>query len=41
MVNQRHPDAIIVSGDIGETPEAWKHAREPEQGESAGVLRSR
>ena len=28
MVNQRHPDAVIVSGDIGETPEAWKQARE-------------
>ena len=28
MVNQRHPDAVIVSGDIGENPEAWKEARE-------------
>ncbi len=27
MVNQRHPDAVIVSGDIGENPEAWKEAR--------------
>lgn len=28
MVNQRHPDAVIVSGDIGENPEAWREARE-------------
>ena len=27
MVNQRHPDAVIVSGDIGENQEAWKEAR--------------
>jgi len=28
MVNLRNPDAIIVSGDIGENVEAWKEARE-------------
>ena len=28
MVNQHPPDAVIVSGDIGETPQAWKEARE-------------
>ncbi len=28
MVNQRNPDAVIVSGDIGENPKAWKKARE-------------
>ena len=27
MVNQRHPDAVIVSGDIGENPQAWDEAR--------------
>jgi 3',5'-cyclic AMP phosphodiesterase CpdA len=27
LVNERHPDAVIVSGDIGETPEAWQDAR--------------
>lgn len=27
MVNQRHPDAVIVSGDIGENPDAWQQAR--------------
>lgn len=26
-VNERHPDAVIVSGDIGETPQAWQEAR--------------
>jgi DNA repair exonuclease SbcCD nuclease subunit len=28
MVNQRHPDAVIVSGDIGENPQAWRQAQE-------------
>jgi len=28
MINARHPDAVILSGDIGETPEAWERARE-------------
>ncbi len=27
MINDRHPDAVIVSGDIGENPEAWEKAR--------------
>ena len=28
QVNQRHPDAVIVTGDIGERPEAWQEAKE-------------
>ncbi len=28
MVNRRHPDVIIVSGDIGENPQAWQEARD-------------
>lgn len=28
MVNARHPDAVILSGDMGETPAAWDRARE-------------
>lgn len=28
MVNARRPDAVIVSGDIGENPKAWDDARE-------------
>src|SRR5690348_13295273 len=28
MINQRHPDAVILSGDIGENPEAWQQARD-------------
>jgi DNA repair exonuclease SbcCD nuclease subunit len=28
MVSQRNPDAVVVSGDIGENPDAWKQARE-------------
>src|SRR5437868_11780896 len=27
MVNQRRPDAVVLSGDIGENPEAWEQAR--------------
>lgn len=27
MVNERNPDAVIVSGDIGETPETWEKAK--------------
>src|SRR5205814_10600830 len=27
MENDRHPDAVLVTGDIGETPEAWAEAR--------------
>jgi DNA repair exonuclease SbcCD nuclease subunit len=28
MVNQRHPDAVIVTGDIGENPQGWQQARQ-------------
>lgn len=27
MVNQRRPDAVILSGDIGENPQAWQQAK--------------
>jgi predicted phosphodiesterase len=27
MINDRHPDAVILSGDIGENPQAWEEAR--------------
>ncbi|HJT72026.1 MAG TPA: metallophosphoesterase [Terriglobales bacterium] len=27
MINDRHPDAVILSGDIGENPGAWEDAR--------------
>src|SRR6476660_8703194 len=27
MINDRHPDAVILSGDIGENPRAWEDAR--------------
>ena len=27
MINARHPDAVILSGDIGENPKAWETAR--------------
>src|SRR5215469_7822727 len=27
MINARRPDAVILSGDIGENPEAWDKAR--------------
>lgn len=27
MINDRHPDAVILSGDIGETPKDWEIAR--------------
>ena len=27
MINERHPDAVILSGDIGENPQAWEQAR--------------
>jgi DNA repair exonuclease SbcCD nuclease subunit len=27
MINERHPDAVILSGDIGENPKAWEEAR--------------
>ena len=28
MVNARHPDAVIISGDIGENPQEWQRARQ-------------
>ena len=28
LIHERHPDAVIVSGDIGETPEGWQQARQ-------------
>src|SRR4051812_24594291 len=27
MVNARHPDAVILSGDIGENPQDWEEAQ--------------
>lgn len=27
MINQRRPDVVILSGDIGENPQAWQQAR--------------
>jgi predicted MPP superfamily phosphohydrolase len=27
MINQMHPDAVILSGDIGEKPQDWDEAR--------------
>jgi DNA repair exonuclease SbcCD nuclease subunit len=27
MINRRNPDAVILSGDIGENPDAWEQAR--------------
>lgn len=27
MINDRHPDAVILSGDIGENPDEWEKAR--------------
>jgi 3',5'-cyclic AMP phosphodiesterase CpdA len=28
MVNARHPDAVVLSGDIGENPQEWERARQ-------------
>ena len=28
MVNARHPDAVVLSGDIGENPDEWQRARQ-------------
>ena len=28
MINDRHPDAVVLSGDIGENPQQWQQARE-------------
>ena len=27
MINQRRPDAVVLSGDIGENPQAWQQAQ--------------
>lgn len=27
MINERHPDAVILSGDVGETPQDWDIAK--------------
>src|SRR5437868_2332681 len=27
MINERHPDAVILSGDVGENPQAWDEAQ--------------
>src|SRR5256885_12648882 len=37
MVNGRHPDAVIMTGDIGENDEAWNEAREILSGLSAKI----
>jgi DNA repair exonuclease SbcCD nuclease subunit len=37
MVNQRHPDAVIVSGDIGENTQAWQEAKQILSGLTAPV----
>lgn len=37
LINQRSPDAVIVSGDIGERPEAWDEARQILRGLHAKV----
>ena len=28
MINERHPDAVVLSGDIGENPKAWEQAKQ-------------
>jgi 3',5'-cyclic AMP phosphodiesterase CpdA len=28
MINERHPDAVVLSGDIGENPAEWERARQ-------------
>jgi 3',5'-cyclic AMP phosphodiesterase CpdA len=37
LINQRHPDVVIVSGDIGERPSAWDQARDILKGLHARV----
>lgn len=37
MINQRNPDAVVVSGDIGERPSAWDEARDIIKGIKAKV----
>jgi 3',5'-cyclic AMP phosphodiesterase CpdA len=37
MVNDRHPDAVVISGDIGENPQAWEEAKAIMKGVKAPV----
>jgi 3',5'-cyclic AMP phosphodiesterase CpdA len=37
MINERHPDAVILSGDIGENPRAWDEARSSLHGLKAPI----
>jgi len=37
LINQRHVDAVIVTGDVGERPEAWDEARDILKGLRAKV----
>lgn len=37
MVNQQNPDIVVVSGDIGERPEAWDEARDILKGIKAKI----
>ncbi len=37
LANQRHPDAVVVTGDIGENPRGWEEAREILRGVQAPV----
>ncbi len=37
MINQRNPDVVVVSGDIGERPSAWDQARDILKGIHAKV----
>ncbi|MDT8071077.1 MAG: metallophosphoesterase [Terriglobia bacterium] len=37
MINERHPDVVVVSGDIGERPSAWDEARDILKGLHAKV----
>ncbi|HLK52472.1 MAG TPA: metallophosphoesterase [Candidatus Angelobacter sp.] len=37
MINDRHPDAVVLSGDIGENPEQWQRARQILKGLKARI----
>jgi 3',5'-cyclic AMP phosphodiesterase CpdA len=37
-INSRHPDAVVVSGDMGENPEAWEEAKSILRGLHAPVF---
>ena len=37
MINDRHPDAVVLSGDIGENPEEWQRARQILKGLKAPI----